>query len=142
MYRSVGCAIAAMVRYQERQRSPRGTPWPDRPPPGASTADRWRYIRCRASLPGIQIESDDDRDPLTVLLLFARYDKRRALTSLYLEGLRIKDLPGQDRRRAREMRGKFVRELCRRGLLLEPPKSCSRNAHGKYCSRAGGCRMA
>ncbi len=111
MYRSVYHAVNAMIHYKERQRTPRGAPWPDHAPPGASAADRWRYVYCHATRPCARQEAENDRDPLIVLVLFARYDRRRALTRLFLEHQRLEDLPGQERQRARTAKGQFIRSI-------------------------------
>ena len=130
-----------MVRYQERQRSPTPAPWPDRPVEGASTADRTKYVAVWGHRPGVAPVHDDDRDPLTVLLLFERYDRRGALTRLYIRRDPIDSFrQGQERKRARAARAKFIRELCHRGLLKHPRKGCRANARGKYCPRTHGCK--
>lgn len=134
MYPSVGAAIQAMIRYQERQASPRPAPWPDRAPGAASAADPWRYVFVKPTRSFAQREADDDRDPETVLLLFKRYDQRRVLTRLLIERQPIDEFRGSERHRARKARNHFARELCCRGLLTDPLDRCIQAASGR-CPR-------
>ncbi len=134
MYPSVGAAIQAMIRYQERQASPRPAPWPDHVPGVASSADPWRYVYVSATRSFCRCEAENERDPETVLLLFKRFDQRRYLTRLYIDGKTLDDFAGRERHRARKTRNHFITELCHRGLLLHPRKGCIQNATGQ-CPR-------
>lgn len=134
MYQSVGAAVWAMVRWRERQRAPKAPPFPDHPPKGASTADKWKYIYVNPTRSFSQPEAEDDRDPETVMVLFERYDSRRALTRLFIEGQTLDDFGGNERKLARRSRNRFIRELCHRSLLAHPRKSCFENARGQ-CPR-------
>lgn len=140
MFRSVGHAVAAMLRYQERQRSARSAPWPDHAPGAASVANRWNYVYVRSLRPTLGPEGEDDRDPLTVVVLFSRHDRRRYLTRLLVERIPLKQLPGQERRRARRAVSRFARDLCSRGLLENPPKGCPGNVPNEFPSCRPGCR--
>jgi hypothetical protein len=134
MYPSVGAAVWAMVRWRERCRAAKAAPFPDHVPKGASTYDRWRYIYVSPTRCFAHPEPDDDRDPETVHVLFARYDRRQALTRLLIKGQSLDDFGGSERRRARKARNHFIRELCHRGLLLHPRKGCFQNANNQ-CPR-------
>jgi len=134
MYQSVGSAVQAMVEWRERCRAAKAAPFPDHIPKGASTADKWRYIYVHPTRSFSRPEPDDDRDPETVHVLFERYDRRRALTRLFIERQTLDDFGGNERRLARRSRNRFIRELCHRGLLLYPRKGCFENAHGQ-CPR-------
>ncbi len=129
-----------MLRYQERQRAARSAPWPDHVPRTASTANRWKYVYVRGLGRAVRVEHDDDRDPLMVLVLFARYDRRRLLTRLYIKRKPMLSFAPGERWRASEARRQFEQSLCSHGLLEVPPKSCFQNAKKKFPSCRCGCR--
>jgi hypothetical protein len=120
VYETVGHAVSAMLRWRERRRAAKaqGAMFD---PPGRTGEDA-------------------DALALTVDLLFARYDRRRYLTRLFIERKQISDFPGRERHRARKARNHFVRELCHRGMLefqgesKDPQKSCPAYVHGQ-CPR-------
>lgn len=118
-----------MRRYWVRSRSPRSAPWPDNIPGQASAADRWRYVYVRAVRPVVAL-NNDERDALTVLILFCRYNAHRRLTRLFIERQHINDFHGIERRRILAARDNFIRELCHRGLLAYPRKHCRENIQG------------
>lgn len=140
MYASVGSAIAAMIHWQERQRSPRGTPWPDHAPGAASHADPWKYIYVHGTRPVVSPLQENEKDPEIVAVLFARYDRRRVLTRIFLEGQSIEDFKATERRKARRSKNRFIRELCHRGLLMYPQKGCFENVRIENSSCPRRCR--
>jgi len=140
MYRSASHAVWAMVRWRERMRAAKAAPFPDHKPKGASTADKWCYIHVRSTRGVTKPESEHLGDPETVLLLFERLDRHRYLTRLYLEHQRLNAFPGRERRRAWRAMAWFAKELCWRGLLDHPPKTCNRNLHGEFPACRHGCR--
>ncbi len=113
-----------MVRWRERCRAAKAAPFPDHVPKGASTANKWAYIHVSPAHGATRPESEHPGDPETVMVLFDRYDKRRHLTRLLIEALPLDEFPNKEKRRARKSMNHFVRELCHRGLLLHPRKSC------------------
>jgi hypothetical protein len=129
-----------MVRWRERQRAAKAAPFPDHPPPGASTADKWAYVHVSATRGATRPESLQFGDPETVLLLFERFDRYRYLTRVIIEGRPLEAFPGRERGRARRTLARFARELCWRGLLEYPPKSCSENLHVEFPACRHGCR--
>jgi hypothetical protein len=136
----VGHAVWSMVRWQERQRAAKAAPFPDHKPKGASTADKWAYIHVHATRGVTRPESEHLGDPETVLLLFERFDRYRYLTRLILEHKPLEAFPGRERNRALRTLARFTRELCRRGLLVYPPKGCPQNLHGEFPACRHGCR--
>lgn len=121
MYETVWHAIGAMVRWREIRGGSRGLYVPDEPH-GATAGE------------------DPGADALTVEILFARYDRRGALTRLYFKRHTLDDFGGRERRLARKARNHFIRELCHRGLLAfqgddkSPQKWCPGYVHGE-CPR-------
>jgi hypothetical protein len=75
-----------------------------------------------------------------VMVLFARYDRRRHLTRMYIVRKPLVSFPPGERWRASESRRKFEQSLCAHGLLKAPPKSCFQSAKKKYPSCRCGCR--
>lgn len=140
MYRSVGHAVLAMVQWRERCRAARAAPFPDHIPKGASRADKWAYLHVSPTRGAQRPESLQAGDPETVLLLFDRLDRYRYLTRIIIHRVPLEALPGRERNRARRTLARFARELCWRGLLDCPPKSCDRNLHGEFPECRHGCR--
>ena len=140
MFHSVHHAVAAMLRYQERQRSPRAAPWPDHIPGAASAADRWRYVYVHATRGAGGADVADERDALTVLVLFDRLNRHRYLTRLLIDRQSLELFAGRERRRARHALICFAQELCCRGLLESPPKGCPQNLLGKFPSCQRGSK--
>lgn len=140
MYASPGAAVAAMIRWQERRRAAKAPPFPDHRPKGTSKADKWAYIHVHETRSAVRPEPEDDRDPETVMVLFVRLDRYRYLVRLFLERRPLDAFPGRERHRALSTLANFARELCWRGLLNSPPKSCNRNLHGKFPACRHGCR--
>ena len=122
-----------MVRWWERNRSPASAPWPDHIPKGAASYNKWRYIHIRAAKPGRRPLLEDDKDPETVFVLFVRFDDRRALTRLFIKRTRLRDIKSTERKRVKQYRDRFIKELCCRGLLVDPPKGFGKNAK-RECS--------
>ena len=140
MYRSPGHAVWVMIRWQERRRAAKAPPFPDHIPKEASKANKWAYIHVRATRSVARPVSDDDRDPETVMILFERLDRYRYLTRIFIEHRPLEEFPGRERGRAWRTMARFARELCLRGLLDSPPKTCNRNLHGNFPECRHGCR--
>jgi hypothetical protein len=75
--------------------------------------------------------SDAHAIALTIKMLFDRYDGRGYLRRLYVLRIPFDEFRGGDRPRARSARAHFVRALCSRGLLLNPPKD--EKCHARIC---------
>jgi hypothetical protein len=137
MYLSPGHAVAAMLRWWERNRSPASAPWPDHIPKGAASYNKWRYIHIRATKPGRRPLLDDDKDPETVFVFFMRREEKRILTRLLIEHQTLDDFSGAFKHRARKVLNHFVRDLCCNGLIefqgenKHPQKSCLEYSTGK-----------
>ena len=141
MFHSVHHAVAAMLRYQERQRSPRSAPWPDRAPQAVSVADRWRYVYVHGTRPPPGPEPDNERDVLTVLVLFDRHDRYRYLTRLLVKREGFDSFSsGRERGRAWRTLVRFAGSLCCLGLLESPQKWCPQNLQSKFPACMDGCR--
>jgi len=113
-----------MIRYMEKRGSPRCP------------------ILDPSVLRGNAAGEDFDADALTVLVLFCRFNgKRRSLTKLYLERVRIKNIKNYHARGvASNANRQFLTQLCCRGMLVfqgdrhEPHRSCR-------AFQAGQCSM-
>ena len=140
MYRSVGHAVEAMLRYQERQRAPRSAPFPDHAPKGASTYNRWRYVYVHSGGAPAEQCADEDLEAMTVVLIFHRLDRYRYLSRILIERHPLSAMPCRERGRALRTLIRFSRELCGRGLLENPPKGCPGNLQREFPSCRSRCR--